>query len=127
MPYAIANVLVEYASMNVDVPVGWWRSIGNSNNPYAVEAFFDEVARAAGKEPFEARRALVAHAPSHKRVLELAAEKIGRTAPPRAGVARGIAQGAPFGTHVAVAAEVSVEGRDVTVHKVVAAIAAVAW
>ncbi len=120
--YAIPNIEAEFAAINVSVPVGWWRSIGTSNNVFAVEAFFDEVARAAKKDPFEMRRDLLAHAPRARRVLELAAEKAGWTTALKPGVARGIAQTTVFGTSIAQVAEVTVEGRHVRCHRVVVAV-----
>ncbi len=122
LAYAIPNVSVEFAPVNVDVPVGWWRSIGHSNNAFAVEAFFDEVAREAKRDPFELRRELLAGAPRQRAVLELAAEKSGWAHPPKSGIFRGIAQTTAFGTAISMVAEVSVEGRHVRVHRVVAAV-----
>ena len=122
LPYAIPNVAVEFAPVNVTVPVGWWRSIGHSNNAFAVEAFFDEVARAARKDPFELRRALLARSPRHRAVLDLAAEKVCWGDTPRGGIFRGIAQTQAFGTYIAMVAEVSVKGSELRVHRVVAAV-----
>jgi CO/xanthine dehydrogenase Mo-binding subunit len=122
LPYAIPNVGVEYAAIRVDVPVGWWRSVGYSFNVFATEAFFDEVARAAGRDPIDLRRQLLTGSKRHARVLALAAEKAGWPTSPRLGVFRGAAVTRAFKTYGAMVAEVSVEGRDVRVHKVVAAI-----
>jgi isoquinoline 1-oxidoreductase beta subunit len=96
--------------------------VGYSFNVFCTEAFFDEVARAAGKDPFELRRALLAKAPRYARVLGLAAERAGWSTPPRPGVFRGIAVTRAFQTYGAQVAEVSVEGREVRVHRVVAAV-----
>ena len=49
IPYAIPNLRVELATTDVGVPVLWWRSVGSTHTAYAVEAFLDEVAEAAGR------------------------------------------------------------------------------
>ena len=123
IPYAIPNILIDLHSPRLGVPVQWWRSVGHSHTGFVVEGFLDEVAHAAGKDPFEMRRALLAGKPRHQGVLELAAEKGGWGKPLPAGQGRGIAMHDSFGSFVAQVAEVSVtrEGQ-VRVHRVVCAI-----
>ena len=77
MPYAIPNVLVECCVVDTAVPVGFWRSVNNSYNAFAVETFIDEVAHADKKDPYKFRRDLLTNSPRHLRVLDLAAEKAG--------------------------------------------------
>src|SRR5258707_9349699 len=89
--YAIPNFLVEYALTEAGVPVGFWRSVGNSHNGFITECFVEELAKAGGKDPFEFRRKLLPNAPRHRGVLELAAEKAGWGKPLPAGRTRGIA------------------------------------
>jgi isoquinoline 1-oxidoreductase beta subunit len=123
MPYAVPNVKVEWARAEPGIPVGFWRSVGNSQNSFIVESFVDELAHAAGKDPFEFRRGLLGKHPRHKAVLELAAEKAGWGQPLPAGRFRGIAVQESFGSYVAEVAEVSVspEGK-VKVHRIVCAV-----
>jgi isoquinoline 1-oxidoreductase beta subunit len=123
LPYAIPNLSVDWHMAPHGVPCLWWRSVGHSHNAFVTECFFDELAHAAGKDPFELRRALLEQHPRHKRVLELAAEKVGWGTPPPQGQARGIAVHESFGSFIAQAAEVSVskEG-NVRVHRVVCAV-----
>jgi isoquinoline 1-oxidoreductase beta subunit len=123
MPYDVPNVLVEWIHKDFGVPVGFWRSVGASQNIYIVEGFVDELAHAAGKDPFEYRRAILGKSPRHKAVLELAAQKANWGAPLPAGRARGIAVAFSFGSYAAHVAEVSVapDGK-VRVHKIVGAI-----
>jgi isoquinoline 1-oxidoreductase subunit beta len=123
MPYAVPNVKVEWVRAEPGIPVGFWRSVGNSQNSFIVESFIDELAHAAGKDPFEFRRALLEKHPRHKAVLELAAGKAGWGKPLPQGHARGIAVQESFGSYVAEVAEVSVspEGK-AKVHKIVCAV-----
>ena len=55
MDYELSNRLVEYVMVDLPIPVGFWRSVGNSFNPFAVETFMDELAVAAGKDAVEFR------------------------------------------------------------------------
>jgi len=122
--YAIPNFLCEYVLTETGVPVGFWRSVGNSQNGYITESFVDELAKAGGKDPFEFRRKLLEKAPRHRGVLELAAEKAGWSKPLPAGRYRGIAVVESFGSFVAQVAEISLDRKagTVRVHKVVAAV-----
>ena len=123
MPYDVPNVLVEWVHKDFGIPAGFWRSVGASQNVYIVEGFVDELAHAAGKDPFEYRRALLGKSPRHKAVLELAAAKANWGTPLPAGRARGIAVAFSFGSYAAHVAEVSVapDGK-VRVDKIVCAI-----
>jgi isoquinoline 1-oxidoreductase beta subunit len=122
--YDIPNIDVELSTTKTGVPVLWWRVVGSSHTTFAVEAFIDEVAHAAGKDPFTFRRDLLAHEPRLLAVLELAAEKAGWTSGPLpAGRGRGIAVGEAFKTFVAQVAEVTVDtAGQVSVDRVVCAV-----
>jgi isoquinoline 1-oxidoreductase beta subunit len=122
--YAIPNFLVEYLLTETGVPVGFWRSVGNSHNGYITECFVEELARAGGKDPFEFRRKLLANAPRHRGVLELAAAKASWGQPLPAGRTRGIAMVESFGSYVSQVAEVSVNrsSGEARVHRVVCAV-----
>ena len=123
MPYAIPNVLVDSLNVDTGVPVGFWRSVNNSYNAFAVETFVDELAHAASRDPYEFRRDLLTDSPRHLRVLNLAADKAGWSAPLPSGHARGIAVHLSFKSYVAEVAEVSVASDgSVRVHRVVCAI-----
>jgi len=122
--YAISNFFCDYVLTETGVPVGFWRSVGNSQNGYVTECFIEELAKAAGKDSFEFRRKLLANAPRHRGVLELAAGKAGWGKPLPAGQTRGIAVVESFGSFVAEVAEVSVNRKsgEVKVHRVVCAV-----
>ena len=109
LPYAIPNILVELNSPTLGVPVQWWRSVGSSHTAFSTEIFVDELAAAAGKDPVEFRRALLAKHPRHLGVLNLAAEKAGWETPLSKGRARGVAVHESFKTFVAQVAEVSMK------------------
>ncbi|MEA3108075.1 MAG: isoquinoline 1-oxidoreductase subunit beta [Gammaproteobacteria bacterium] len=122
--YEIPNIDVELATTKSAVPVLWWRVVGSSHTTFAVEAFIDEVAHAAGKDPFTFRRDLLEKEPRMKAVLELAADKAGWSSGPLPkGKGRGIAVGEAFKTYVAQVAEVTVDDAGhVTVDRVVCAV-----
>jgi isoquinoline 1-oxidoreductase beta subunit len=121
--YAIPNIAVDLSTTNTGVPVLWWRVVGSSHTAFAVEAFFDEVAHAAGQDPFAFRRNLLEHQPRMKAVLELAAAKAGWGSPLPKGKGRGIAVAEAFNTFVAQVAEVSVDEQgQVKVDRVVCAV-----
>lgn len=123
LPYAIPNIQVDLHTTKNPVIVGQWRSVGHSHTAFVVESFFDEVAHAAGKDPYEFRRELLTGKPRHLGVIELAAQKAGWGTPLPPGRARGIALAESFGSFVAQVAEVSVDpAGKVRVHRVVCAI-----
>jgi isoquinoline 1-oxidoreductase beta subunit len=121
--YTIPNIQVDLHSPKNEVPVQWWRSVGHSHTGFSVEAFFDEVAHAGGKDPYQLRRSLLAGQPRMLAVLDLAVEKAHRNGPLPAGHGRGIATHFSFDSYVAQVAEVSVEkDGTVRVHRIVAAV-----
>src|ERR1700686_1326152 len=91
LKYDVPNFLVEYLLTEPGVPVGFWRSVGNAPNGYIAECFVDELAKAAGKDPYEFRRGLLSKDARQRGVLELAAEKAGWSKPLAAGRYRGMA------------------------------------
>jgi isoquinoline 1-oxidoreductase beta subunit len=118
LPYDIPNIRVEYIESDPGIPYGFWRSVGASVQGYVVEAFIDELATAAGKDPYQFRRDLLSKHPRHRAVLDLVAEKSGWGKPVAAGRARGIAVMEAFGSIVGQVAEVSVTNGAVRIHKV---------
>jgi CO/xanthine dehydrogenase Mo-binding subunit len=121
MRYRIPNVFIDYCRPDLPVPIGYWRSVGPSQNTFMVESFIDELAHAGGRDPFELRREMLEHYPRLKHVLELAADRAGWGTPLPAGRARGIAVVEDKGGLVAQVAEVSVADGDVRVHRVTCA------
>src|SRR5713101_994381 len=121
--YGIPNLQVDLHSPKIGVPVQWWRSVGHSHTGFSVESFFDELAHAGGKDPFELRRILLANQPRMSAVLNLVAEKAGWGKPLPPGRGRGIATHFSFDSYVAQVIEASVEkDGTVRVHRVVCAV-----
>ncbi len=121
--YSVPNLLVEYAMRNTHVPVGPWRGVNTNQNAVYMECFMEEVARAAGADSLEFRRALMTKHPKHLAVLNAAADKGGWGTPLPSGVHRGIAQFMGYGSYSAAVAEVSVSGEGkVKVHRMVLAL-----
>jgi isoquinoline 1-oxidoreductase subunit beta len=119
MQYEIPNQRVAHVIVDSAVPIGYWRSVGHSHNAFFKESFLDEVAHAAGKDPVALRRELLARHPRQLAVLDAA---VARAGTPGAGRAHGVALHQSFGSIVAQVAEVSVEGKQIRVHRVVCAV-----
>ena len=126
LPYDITNLKVSYAMVNPGVPVGFWRSVGNSQNTFVTECFFDEVAALGNKDPFKLRQQLLSKKPRHKKVLDIAAELAGWGKALADDHYHGIAVAESFGSFVAYIAEVSIEGAAkheyIKVHRITAAV-----
>jgi isoquinoline 1-oxidoreductase beta subunit len=121
--YTVPNLAIEYAMRNTHVPVGPWRGVNTNQNAVYLECFIDEVARAAGKDPLEFRRALMSKHPKHLGVLNAVADRAGWSKPLPAGVHRGIAQFKGYGSYSAAVAEVSVSDRGkLKIHRLVFAL-----
>jgi isoquinoline 1-oxidoreductase beta subunit len=109
-PYDIPNVHVEYVRAEPPaVPTGFWRGVGPNNNVFAVECFMDELARKAGKDPVEFRRAMLGTKPRFLTVLNLAAEKANWGRPLPARVGRGVCVQPSFESFIATVVEAEVD------------------
>ena len=106
LSYGIPNVRVEYHQVVPEVPIGFWRSVGHSSNAFMIEGFFDELAHAAGQDPYKARRALLAKHPRHRGVLDAVAKHSDWGNAPE-GIYQGIAQHHSFGSYCAHVVELS--------------------
>ena len=122
LPYAVPNRRVSHILAEEPIPVGFWRSVGYSHNAFFAEAFIDECAEAAGKDPYAFRHHLLSHSPRHQKVLALAAEKAGWETPTPDGLGRGIALVESFGSIVAEVAEVELQDGQVHVRRVTCAV-----
>jgi isoquinoline 1-oxidoreductase subunit beta len=122
MPYAVPNYLVDYVVRKSPVPLGVWRAINYTQNAFYKECFVDEMAHAAGVDPYQYRRKLLRNSPKNLAVLDAAARKAGWGTPPAAGVFRGIALNEACGSYCAQVVEASVDDGRVRVHRVVSAL-----
>ncbi|TNE63696.1 MAG: xanthine dehydrogenase family protein molybdopterin-binding subunit [Alphaproteobacteria bacterium] len=107
-PYALGARRVENATVRLPVPVGFWRSVGHSNNGFFVESFIDELAHRAGQDPMAYRRALLAHDPRLAAIMDTLADLSAWHTPPAEGIVRGVAFHPSFLSYVAQVAEVRV-------------------
>jgi CO/xanthine dehydrogenase Mo-binding subunit len=107
-PYAFANFKLESTNFRSGVPTMVWRSVGNSHTEFARESAIDELAIAAGRDPVDLRRELLADNPRTLRALELAAEIAGWDTPAPEGRARGITCSS-FLSHCANVTEISLD------------------
>jgi isoquinoline 1-oxidoreductase beta subunit len=123
IPYAIPSVRVGCMLKNTHVPVMFWRSVGSSQNAFFVESYIDELAQAAGQDPYKFRRALLAGKSDFLGVLDTIAEKSDWGKPLGQGRGRGIAIHECYGSIIGQVAEVTVSQKgEVKVDRVVAAV-----
>lgn len=123
LPYTVPNILVSAVVASTFIPVGWWRSVYNTQNAFVNECFLDEIAVTMRVDPYEFRRSLLPGDSRLRGVLEYVADKAKWGTSPAEGRARGIACHASFGSFFAEVAEVSVnKAGNVRVHKVVCAL-----
>jgi len=122
-PYEIPNQRHEYIQRRTHVPIGFWRTVGWSQTPFAREQFIDELAVAAGKDPYEFRRKLLEHEKRPLGILNAAAKAAGWGTPLPKGVFRGIATTEPYGSYTAAVVELSVNDQGaIKIYRVVQAI-----
>ena len=120
--YTVPNLLIDHAMRNTHVPPGFWRGVNINQNAIFLECFMDDLAHAAGQDPLEFRRKLMASHPKHLAVLNAVAARAGWGKPAPPGVFRGLAQMKAFASYVAACAEISVtDGNKVKVHRIVCA------
>jgi isoquinoline 1-oxidoreductase subunit beta len=110
IPYDIPNLQVEFVRAEPPaVTTGFWRGVGPNNNVFAIESCMDELARKAGKDPIDFRRAMLANQPRFLGALNLVAEKSnwGEPLPPRVG--RGVCLQPSFASFIATVVEAEVD------------------
>ena len=118
MPYDIANTQFDVVIHDSGLRVGYWRSVSHALNAFANESFVDEMAAAAGKDPYAYRMSMLEKQPRFAKVLKMAADNSGWSTPAPAGRFRGIALMEGYDTYMAQVAEISVKDKQITVHKV---------
>ena len=120
MVYPVPNMKVTYVPQSLDVPVGYWRSVGSSHGCFFVESFMDELAHANNEDPLDFRRRLLHKRPRQLAVLNEAALRADWDVPMAPGRGRGIAITDNHGTIVAEIVKVSVhDGGTLSVDEVI--------
>ena len=144
IPYPVRHQKCSYVPVESGAPRGAWRSVGPSFNGFAVECFVDELAHAAKEDPYVFRRRLLsaARVPSGMEaitaregadspqpdpraliaLLDVVTEKVGWNNPLGRNRGRGIAVWQLHGTYLAQVAEVTVEGTQIRVDRIVTAL-----
>jgi isoquinoline 1-oxidoreductase beta subunit len=117
-PYDVPNILVDYLRHEIGIDVGYWRSVSHALNCFSAESFMDELARSARQDPLAFRLALLEKQPRYKAVLERAASEAGYGKAEK-GRYQGIALMEGYGTYMAQVAEISMDGGQVRLHRVV--------
>lgn len=108
LPYSIGSGRVEFIADPAAIPVGWWRSVGNSYNVFAIESAIDELARTAGYDPLAFRQKLLANDARGSAILKaIAAWGTQNTMP--SGRARGVAFTYAFGSYIGLLVEISLD------------------
>lgn len=123
LPYQVANQDHRYKERRTHVPIGFWRTVGWSQTPFAREQFIDELAHAAGEDPYQFRLRHMASDELSRHILETVADAAGWSSAAPAGVYRGIATTEPYGSFTAAVVELSVNDAGVIrIQRVVQAI-----
>ncbi|WP_022960264.1 xanthine dehydrogenase family protein molybdopterin-binding subunit [Spongiibacter tropicus] len=120
-PYQFPYKRSNYVMQELTAPLGYWRSVGHSQNAFFIEGFIDELAHRTGRNPLDFRLANMDKASRHYRVLSEVAKRADWGNPP-AGQFQGLAVHESFGSVVAEVVTVSVDGGQLKVHKVVCAV-----
>ncbi|MFZ6674440.1 molybdopterin cofactor-binding domain-containing protein [Undibacterium sp. Xuan67W] len=119
VPYDIPNMTQDMFIHDAGLRVGYWRSVSHALNAFPNESFVDEMAKAAGKDPYSYRMSLLDKQPRFANVLKQAATKAGWGKPLPAGHKHGIALMEGYDTYMAQIAEISVnKANEIKVHKV---------
>jgi isoquinoline 1-oxidoreductase beta subunit len=115
--YDVPNLAVSYSRQEIGIDVGYMRSVSHAPNCFVIESFMDELAAAAGMNPYDFRMQQLAKKPRQRRVLQLAAERAGwGKAPPGRHLGLALMEG--YTSHLAQVAEISIDGGELKVHKI---------
>jgi len=122
LEYNIPNMKITGTLIPTHVPISWWRAVYNSQNPFAVESFIDELAFAAKKDPYLFRKEMLPADSRLTNVINVAAEKSGWGTKLPEGKGRGIAISAGYESYCAQVAEVTVTGNKLKLDRYIAVI-----
>lgn len=122
LEYQIPNLRITGTLIPTHVPISWWRAVYNTQNPFAVESFIDEMAYAAGKDPYAFRKEMLSDDSRLTNVMNMAAEKSGWGKKLSPGKGMGIAISTGYGSYCAQVAEVTVTGNKLKIDRYTAVI-----
>lgn len=122
LPYAFANFKCDHAQVDLPVPTGYWRSVGNSYTAFFVETFVDELAVALKKDPYLFRLELLKDQPRFSKVVDAAASAAQWSNALPKGWGRGIALAKSFKSIVCMVVDVEIVGKEIKVRRVVTAV-----
>ncbi len=122
LPYTFANFKCDHAQVDLPVPTGYWRSVGNSYTAFFVESFVDELAVALKKDPYLFRLELLKDHPRFAKVVDAAASAAKWSASLPKGWGRGIALAESFKSIACQVVDVEIVGKDIKVRRVVTAV-----
>lgn len=119
IPYVLPNMLMEQIPTVTPIPIGYWRSVGHSQNAFFTEGFMDELASAAKIDPLEFRIKHLEGKKEYTDVLAKLKEASGWTQPLPEGKGRGIALHKSFGSITGQVVEITMtDDKEFTIDKV---------
>ena len=116
--YQFPYMRTDYIMQETSIPIGYWRSVGHSQNAFFMESFIDELAVKTGQDALQFRLNHLPVDSRRRKVLQEVADKAGWGSP-AAGQFQGLAVHESFHTMVAQIVSVSIEDKKIKVHKVV--------
>ena len=122
VPYNILNQKISATHVNTPVPLWYWRAVYSSQNPFAVECFFDELAFALGKDPIDFRLEMLEADSRSAKVLQLVREKSNWDKSLPSGKGRGVALFEGYGSYNAQVAEVTVKNKKIKLDRIISVI-----
>jgi CO/xanthine dehydrogenase Mo-binding subunit len=121
LTYEIPHLDMRTMIQDIGIRVGYWRSVSNAHNAWAIESFVDELAFATKQDPVAFRLAMLQRVPRQRAALERAVRDARYAAKPAPGRAFGVASMECYNTHVAVVAEISRAGDKVKLERLTCA------
>ena len=119
--YQIPYMQLTGSLIDSPVPLGYWRAVYHSQNPFALDSFIDEIAISINKDPYEFRRDLLPKDSRLLNVLNAAAEKSNWYKKLENGRGKGIACFSGYDSYCAYVTEVTVKENKLKVDKVTCA------
>ncbi len=120
--YDIPHLELRTVIQEVGMRVGYWRSVSNALNAFAIESFIDELAHASHQDPVAFRLGMLDKQPRQRAVLERAAKDAGYSAKAPKGRAFGVASMQCYDSHVALVAQISGDAKQLKLEKLTYAV-----